>query len=245
MKKKDKIIGILGILGICIVLFIGGYVINLSKDNNYKDVFEDYDIQKTETVYKSKEKNQLKDQEKESKEKNIGKDTKAEGEKNKNISIKASDNDIIKIDIKGAIKTPGVYTLNKDSRIEDIINLAGGFLKEADTLSINLSKKLEDEEFLYIPRKGEKISENLKSALMQKGSNDVGGTEKKKDGKININKATLEELKTLPSIGETRANSIIKYREENGGFKSVEELKNISGIGDKTLDKFIDKVDIN
>lgn len=242
MKKKDKIVGSLGILGICIVLFIGGYIVNLKKDNKYKDVFEDYDIEKTETVYNSSRKNQSKNSNSESTEKNKSNE-KSENSRD-SIVVETSNNEIIKVDIKGAVKTPGVYTLNKDSRIDDLINLTGGFLNEADTLAINLSKKLEDEEFIYIPKKGEKLSENLQSASMQRGGNNSGGESKNKEDKIDINKASLEELKTLPGIGDSKASSIIKYREENGGFKSVEELKNISGIGDKTLDKFIHKVDI-
>lgn len=242
MKKKDKIVGSLGILGICIVLFMGGYIVNLKKDNNYKDVFEDYDIKKTETVYNSSGKNGFKNSSSESKEKNNSKENfQNQGQ---NLAVETSNNEIIKVDIKGAIKTPGVYTLNKDSRIEDVINLAGGFLGEADTLAINLSKRLGDEEFIYIPKKGEKLSESLQGVLTEGGGNNKGGDSKDKERKININKASLEELKTLPGIGESKASSIIKYREENGGFKSVEELKNISGIGDKTLDKFIHKVDI-
>ncbi|CAM2845171.1 helix-hairpin-helix domain-containing protein [Hathewaya histolytica] len=247
MKNKEKIFGSIGILLICVILFIGGYFINNNKNNQYKDIFDDYDMEKTETVYKSKNPKDIK-QNKNNKDNH--KDGSEEVSNHKGEEVKGDEDSTIKVDIKGAVKKPGIYTLSAESRISDIVNMAGGFLQEAELIKVNLSKRLQDEDLIYIPKKGENIDPSIEAALTQGIDNKANkenshkANAKDKSEKININKASVEELKTLPGIGETRANSIIQYREEKGGFKSADELKNISGIGDKTLDKFIHKVDI-
>lgn len=146
----------------------------------------------------------------------------------------------IVVDIKGAIKNPKEYTLKVGARVRDLIEMAGGLTEEADENKIYYSKILKDEECIRIFKIGEEVEEVQGDQIASEGAS----TNVKSSGKLNINKASLEELQTLPGIGEVRAKSIIEYREAQGGFKSVEELGNISGIGAKTLEKLRDKVDI-
>lgn len=242
MKKNKKIIGSIGILIICIILFSVGYFINLKKDNTYEDIFKDYDLNKTEIVYNADKDNRMNE-----KVKNNMKelDNKNNIDVNKN-KMEEESGENIKVDIKGAIKNPKVYALKKGSRVEDLIKKAGGLTKNADTIRVNLSKKLIDEEVVYIYSKGEKSKEDFFNFSQGVTDSSLENNNSKKDNKkININKANKEELKTLSGIGDSKADAIIKYREENGGFKSINDLENVSGIGEKTISKFIDKVDIN
>ncbi|EHJ53185.1 helix-hairpin-helix domain-containing protein [Streptococcus macacae] len=149
----------------------------------------------------------------------------------------------ITVDIKGAVRHQGVYTLPADSRVNDIIRIAGGLTAEADRKSVNLAQKLKDESVVYVATKDEKINVSDDSI-----HNHSAAAEKNQDAdqkKINLNTATLTELQTISGIGEKRAQDIIDYRETNGGFKSVEDLKNISGIGDKTFEKLKDMVSVD
>ena len=129
----------------------------------------------------------------------------------------------VTVDVKGAVANPGVYTLKASARVTDAIKAAGGMTEDADAKSVNLAASLSDEEVVYVATKDENLS-----VLGQSGT---------KDGKINLNTATSEELQTISGIGAKRAEDIIAYRESHGGFQSVDDLKNVSGIGDKTLDK--------
>lgn len=139
----------------------------------------------------------------------------------------------IKVSINGEIKNPGVYSLNINSRIEDLIKVAGGYNIEADRLKVNEAKKLKDEDSIIIPKKGNNAV----------GSSTAGSVSD--DGKININTATKEELMKLPRIGETTAVRIIEYREKNGLFKSISDLKKVGRIGDKTIENIKEKISID
>lgn len=152
---------------------------------------------------------------------------------------------LISVDIKGEIYSPGIYSLKEDSRIIDVIDKAGGLTENADTTVINLSKKVVDEMVIIIYSKEEvkNFSETKeKEKLLQEKCTSPDENSLKNDacisnvssqtGKININTATKEELMTLTGIGESKAKDIISYREKNGAFKSVEEIKNVSGIGE-------------
>ncbi|MBS5825232.1 MAG: helix-hairpin-helix domain-containing protein [Clostridium argentinense] len=149
-----------------------------------------------------------------------------------------SDEEFIVVDIKGKVKNPREYTLKKGSRVRDLINMAGGLTEEADTDRIHFSKTLNDEDCIVIYGKGDK-DEDAKAV----SSNSIIDSSKS-TSKININKATAEELTQLSGIGPSKAKAIIEYRTSNNGFKSIDELKNVDGIGEKTIDKFRDKVDI-
>lgn len=142
-------------------------------------------------------------------------------EPNKNSEEKIN----IMVDIKGAVMKPGVYHAEHGERVIDLINKAGGFSKEADRNQVNLSEHIEDEMVIFVPIFGE--MEEV-SAI---------GIDKQKSALINLNKATESELQTLPGIGPSKALAIIEYRETNGGFKTIDDLKKISGIGEKTYEK--------
>ena len=143
------------------------------------------------------------------------------------------------VDVKGAVKRAGVYQLPRDSRVKDAIDSAGGLQEEADAKSINLAQKLKDEDVIYVARQGEEgVDVTQKTAASEAGA---GG----KSGKVNINKASLEELQTVSGIGAKRAQDIIDYRESHGSFQSVDDLKNVSGIGGKTLEKLKDYVSVD
>ena len=148
------------------------------------------------------------------------------------------DEEVIVVDIKGKIKYPKEYTLKKGSRIRDLITMAGGLTEEADTNRVHFSKTLNDEDCIVIYGKEDKEEDsNIVS------SNNIDSSSSS-SSKININKATIEELTQLSGIGPSKAKAIIEYRNANNGFKSIEELANVDGIGEKTIDKFRDKVDI-
>lgn len=143
--------------------------------------------------------------------------------------------DLITVDVKGAVKTPGIYDLPVGSRINDAVQKAGGLTDNADSKSINLAQKIGDEALVYVPTKGEDISQATQS-------NDSNSKENKK---VNLNKASLEELKQVKGLGAKRAQDIIDHRETNGKFKSVDELKKVSGIGAKTIEKLKEYVTVD
>ncbi|HHW3838521.1 TPA: helix-hairpin-helix domain-containing protein [Streptococcus suis] len=134
------------------------------------------------------------------------------------------------VDVKGAVVKPGLYTLEAGARVNDAVEAAGGLTSQADPKSINLAQKLSDEAVVYVASKDENISvvasTTASSAMSQEGS----------DSKVNLNTATEADLQTISGIGAKRATDIIAYREANGGFKSVDDLNNVSGIGDKTME---------
>ncbi|NLD79099.1 MAG: hypothetical protein GX641_02050 [Mollicutes bacterium] len=157
------------------------------------------------------------------------------------------------VDIKGAVKKPGVYVMNFDDRVIDVIEMAGGLLKESDTRFLNLSKKIFDEMVVVIYTQSEikeikeseiKIKEVIKyiekdCLCPEPEFNDACFCSEieETNNLISLNTATMEELMTLTGIGESKAKAIIKYREDNGSFTSLDQLKEISGIGDSIFDK--------
>lgn len=142
----------------------------------------------------------------------------------------------IMVDIKGAVQRPGVYEMDDNARLLEVIEKAGGFTEEADSRQVNLAQIVTDQMMIYIPREGEEIPDEL--VLDQ--VNDVDSV-----GRININTADITELTQLKGIGEARAASIIEYREEYGRFESVEEIKNVSGIGEAIFEGFKDEIVVN
>ena len=145
----------------------------------------------------------------------------------------------IYVDVKGAVRAPGLYELSENERILDAIQLAGGYTEEANTNAINHAQKVEDEMVIYVPKIGEEVTE-LTEALTVTASSDS----KNSNGKINLNKASADELTGLPGIGPQKAQAIIAYRDENGRFRSIEELKNVSGIGEKTFEKLKELIEV-
>ena len=134
------------------------------------------------------------------------------------------------IDIKGEVNKPGVYKLEENKRLIDVVNEAGGFTEKADETSINLSEKVEDQMLIIIYSKDE--VQTAESNNSQKS----GNTTKKTNGKISLNNGTKQELMSISGIGETKANAIIKYR-ETSRFTKIEDLLNVNGIGKATYEK--------
>jgi competence protein ComEA len=147
--------------------------------------------------------------------------------------------DKIVIYICGAVRNPGVYELETDSRIYQAVEAAGGFLEEAAPEAVNQARKLSDEEEIYIPTKEEFEKSDSAAGTDQLQSQE---SETISDGKVNLNTADLEQLMTLSGIGQTRAEAILAYREEHGGFSSVEEIMNVQGIKEGTFAKIKDEI---
>ena len=164
----------------------------------------------------------------------VSKDSTDEKE-DKNQKEEVVDQDLITVDVKGAVKSPGIYDLPVGSRINDAVQKAGGLTDNADSKSINLAQKISDEALVYVPTKEE-------VANQESYSNATGNKESKK---VNLNKASLEELKQVKGLGAKRAQDIIDHRESNGKFKSVDELKKVSGIGAKTIEKLKEYVTVD
>ncbi|MFC3929020.1 helix-hairpin-helix domain-containing protein [Streptococcus caprae] len=148
----------------------------------------------------------------------------------------------VTIDLKGAVKKEGIYTLDKGSRVADAIEQAGGFTDQAERKSVNLAQKLKDEDVIYVAT----IGEELALATAASSATATGTTDTNSDtAKVNLNTADAAQLQTISGIGEKKAQDIIAYREANGGFKSVDDLGNVSGIGDKTLEKLREFVTVD
>lgn len=141
------------------------------------------------------------------------------------------------VDLKGAINHPGMYPFKDDMRVFDVIELGGGVTKEADLTRLNYAQKLKDQMIVYVYKKGEETlpEEKLKDSpteinLSEDSSGDKG------DKKVSLNTANLEELQTVNGIGKKKAEAIIEFREANGSFKVIDDLKKVKGIGDKTFE---------
>lgn len=136
------------------------------------------------------------------------------------------------VDVKGAVKHPGVFETTKDKRVKDLIEEAGGLLDDADTSTLNLSQKVKDQMIIYVLKHGEKpkqISDSSSSS-----NTDV----------ININTANKEQLMKISGVGKTKAEAIISYREKNGDFKKKEDITKVRGIGKATFEKIKDKIEV-
>ena len=140
---------------------------------------------------------------------------------------------VIFVDIKGAVKNPGVYQMKVGDRVKDAIEAAGGMTAEADSQKVNLAKRLEDQMAIVVPKVGEEAEEIPAGATSK---------EEAKEGKVNINTATVEELKTLKGVGEKKAEAIIEYRKKNGSFQTKEDLMKVRGIGKKLFESFQERI---
>ena len=152
------------------------------------------------------------------------------------VEDKTTVSTVIYVDVKGEIHHPGVYQMKAESRVKDLIEAAGGFTPLADDQKLNLAQLLEDQMVIVVPKKGEEVNSELVQAPTSQ-KKEVG-----KEGKVNINTATVEELKTLKGIGEKKAEAIIEYRKKNGSFKNKEELMKVRGIGKKLYESFEERV---
>ncbi|MER2180951.1 MAG: helix-hairpin-helix domain-containing protein [Desemzia incerta] len=143
------------------------------------------------------------------------------------------------VDVKGAVKKPGVYAVSSDMRMMDVIEMAGGFLVSADQSQINLALKLVDQMVIYVPQIGEEPPTSTEESLSS-----LNPESEEKESQININTADAQQLQELNGIGEKKAEKIIQYREKSGSFQTIEDLKNVSGIGDKTFESLKDLITV-
>ena len=160
-----------------------------------------------------------------------------------NKSIEEEEDYKIVVHITGEVEKEGIIEIKEGGRISDAIDAAGGLTKEADLERVNLAYELEDGQKIYIPNKNDKdieeyVTEGVDDIVLPDELSNMG------DGLININKADLEELQELDGIGEALAENIIAYRENNGKFKNIEDIKNVSGIGDSKYEKIKDSIKI-
>ena len=137
------------------------------------------------------------------------------------------------VDVKGAVKHPGVFETTKDKRVKDLIEEAGGLLDDADTSTLNLSQRVKDQMVIYVLKHGEK----------PKQISD-GGSSSSNTDVININTANKEQLMKISGVGKTKAEAIISYREKNGDFKKKEDITKVHGIGKATFEKIKDKIEV-
>ena len=159
-------------------------------------------------------------------------------DKVENITLDTDIESNITIYITGAVVNEGVYKINKDSRIEDAIKEAGGLKENANIKEINLAYMLEDGMKIYIPQQNENIVEDKTEGYINKEVTTNEKNTKNFENKIiNINTATQTELENLPGIGPSTALKIINYRKEKGKFKKIEDIKNVSGIGESKFSK--------
>lgn len=247
MKKKEKVIGSL----IIAVVAIGFLFVGYSKTNDKKISEDDMerlflnaekeDDESESTLKKSKKNDDIEENEKE----NINESNEKESS-NSNIEK-------IVVEIKGEVKNPNVYVLENGSRIYELIEKAGGPTDEADLSNINRALYLTDGQCIVVrnmndAKEGEtgSLEESLNGDSIETVMNSLGekGESSEENSTININTASKETLMTLNGIGESKAQAIIDYREEIGGFKSIDDITNISGIGEKTLEKIKDKISI-
>jgi competence protein ComEA len=151
--------------------------------------------------------------------------------------VEVDENKEIYVDVKGEVENPGIYKARAGERVNDLIIRAGDFTENAQPLQVNLAQMITDEMVIYVPKIGE--SDTAPPNVETGGHND------QHTQKIDINSATEAELDTLSGIGPSKAAAIIEYRETNGPFKSVENLKEVSGIGEQTLLKLKEEIIAN
>ena len=140
------------------------------------------------------------------------------------------------VDIKGEVLRPGVYEFSCESRIQEVIKKAGGFTEEADETKINLAQKITDQMQMIVPNVHSKQEGGVTEGNSEKGNSSNTTLSNLKQGTVNINTATLEELQTIKGIGKKKAEAILQYRKEHGAFRTKEELLQVKGIGKKALE---------
>lgn len=214
IRKLDKDYIVIGIIIIAVIVFI---VLNIGKVTEFnKEEKENTTI--NPSIEESKNDIEEKENKEEPKEMGTG----------------------IFVHIDGWIQNPGVYEIKENDRVNTIIEKAGGLKEGASIKSINLAARLSDGDKIYIPNREE---EKQIETTEVKGNN-TGTVKITKNSKININKASISELKQITGIGESTANKIIDYRDNVGKFKKIEDIKEVKGIGDSKYESIKDKITI-
>nr|WP_244833414.1 helix-hairpin-helix domain-containing protein [Clostridium sp. BJN0001] len=209
IKEKNKI----GIITLVTILIIVTFFIY------HKSGYKELSKNNTESIFEEESEMNAKNESK--------KDTALENDFDNN------DKNTITVEIKGEVKKPDVYKMGDDSIVRDLIEKAGGTTDNANIKNINRAKKLNDHEVIYIQNNEE--AEKGKPVFNSESSTSTDSSSE--SSKININTADAEGLKKINGVGDAKAKKIIEYREKNGKFKSIDEIKNIGGIGEKTFEK--------
>ena len=245
LNKKQKIILI--IIGIILITIIGiiGFITSSQEtgtDIDLSRLLSEEDIKDLENNENSN--NKQNNQNNINNEKNT---INSNDIQNENLTENDNQENKIIVHITGEVKKTGILTLNQGARISDAIKAAGGATSEADLDQVNLAYKLQDGQKIYIPNKKDKneakvyiTSESGNNVIEEGNTSEEGG----KNKKVNINQATKSELETLPGIGEAMANRIIEYREQNGKFQKIDDLKNVKGIGEAKFNKIKELITI-
>ncbi|MHA6602576.1 helix-hairpin-helix domain-containing protein [Aerococcus urinae] len=162
-------------------------------------------------------------------------------------NVEDQGDDLIYVDVKGAVKSPGLYQVQAGDRVLDAIDLAGGLNDQADSKRINLSQRLQDQMVVYVPALNEEVgSEDLMAITpVLSGDGPTAESSQKDSQKININTADASQLQEISGIGEKKASDIIQYRESKGSFQTIKEITEVSGIGDKTFEKIKEQITVN
>lgn len=218
MKNKEKIVGSVVLLGIIIIFSIFGYI--STRPQNISD-------DELEKIFVE-----------------LNTNDKIESYNEENSTINTESNNKIVVEIKGEVNNPRVYTLDAGSRVYELIDLAGGLTPFGNDENINKASVLVDGQCVVI-RNITDEEDTLNVAILNSSVNDGIQLGQSSDDKININTASKDDLMKLSGVGETKAQAIITYRDSIGGFKDVDELKNVDGIGDKTVEKLKDSIKIN
>lgn len=220
------------VIGIIIFLFITVTVSLLTYGKNRNNVFKDKYMQ---NIFIDEESISVENSNYEYLNESEKENNKVFSEDSKeNKYLQTSYNNTIVVEIKGEVMKPDVYTLSEGSIVKDLIEMAGGLTNEADISNINRAKEINNHDLIII--------RNINDVNMETEIENNEVNEESDDGKISINNSDISKLKEIPGVGEVKANSIILYREKNNGFKSIEELKNVDGIGEKTFEKIKDSI---
>lgn len=161
-------------------------------------------------------------------------------EEGRSVSSSIDSNSKIIVDVKGHVNKPGIYEVDHQARLNDVIKLAGGLTSEADPNSVNLAQKLTDEMIIYVASKEEDINlafKQIEESKVESGANSV-------DRLININTASSMELQELNGIGQAKAEAIISHREDQGYFDKIEDIQQVSGIGQKSFENLKDSITV-
>ncbi|WP_268913830.1 helix-hairpin-helix domain-containing protein [Lentilactobacillus sp. SPB1-3] len=165
-------------------------------------------------------------------------------ESDQTTNVNHGDHKQIYVDVKGAVKNPGVYQVKSNMRMCDAVDLAGGFNSSADRKQVNLAKRLVDQQVVYIPIRGEIKGNQFKIGdgktvttdnSDEDEQSDVAENDNSDSNQVNLNTADKSKLQDLNGIGEKKADQILAYRQSHGKFKSIDEIKNVPGFGDKTF----------
>lgn len=216
--KDKKIIGCIGL--VVIFLFASFFIYGETKNKVFKDEYmKDIFVDENEEEFN-------------------GKSEENSGMKNQTQEVVLKQKEVT-VEIKGAVKIPKVYTLEDGSIINDLIELAGGLTEEANISNINRAKVLKNEDLIIIAN----INDLENTVVNGTTDNNISsGSIDSSSSTININTASLSELMKIDGVGEKTAQKIIDYRESNGGFKSIEDIKNVDRIGDKTFEKMKEQI---